>query len=90
MLTFIRGPSSFITTGQVYVKMLPSGEPVQLTRQSHEDEPGLFTGRVADCVLGYREDLGHVGRARARRRTAPVASERLRAGVDRQIEADVF
>jgi serine/threonine protein kinase len=34
MLTFIRGPSSFITSGQVYVKMLPSGEPVQLT---HDD-----------------------------------------------------
>src|SRR6187431_259478 len=32
MLTFIRGPSSFTTTGQIYVKMLPSGEPVQLTR----------------------------------------------------------
>jgi serine/threonine protein kinase len=34
MLTFIRGPSTFITSGQVYVKMLPSGEPVQLT---HDD-----------------------------------------------------
>src|SRR5262249_18400813 len=29
MLTFIRGPSGFSTPGQVYVKMLPSGEPVQ-------------------------------------------------------------
>jgi Tol biopolymer transport system component len=34
MLTFIRGPVSFITPGQVYVKMLPSGEPVQLTHDS--------------------------------------------------------
>jgi serine/threonine protein kinase len=31
MLTFIRGPSSFITTGQVYVKLLPDGEPKPLT-----------------------------------------------------------
>jgi serine/threonine protein kinase len=38
MLTFIRGPSSFITSGQVYVKMLPSGEPVQLT---HDDRPKM-------------------------------------------------
>src|ERR1022692_3770496 len=38
MLTFIRGPSSFITSGQVYVKMLPSGEPVQLT---HDDLPKM-------------------------------------------------
>jgi hypothetical protein len=32
MLTFIRGPSSFNTTGQVYE--MPSGEPVQLTRDN--------------------------------------------------------
>ena len=32
MLTFIRGPSTFFGPGQIYVKMLPDGEPVQLTR----------------------------------------------------------
>jgi Tol biopolymer transport system component len=32
MLAFLRGPSTFIGPGNVYVKMLPSGEPVQLTR----------------------------------------------------------
>jgi Tol biopolymer transport system component len=31
MLTFIRGPETFLGPGQVYVKMLPDGEPVQLT-----------------------------------------------------------
>jgi eukaryotic-like serine/threonine-protein kinase len=31
MLTFIRGKDTFIGPGDVYVKMLPSGEPVQLT-----------------------------------------------------------
>jgi serine/threonine protein kinase/Tol biopolymer transport system component len=31
MLAFIRGEDSFLGTGEVYVKMLPSGEPVQLT-----------------------------------------------------------
>jgi Tol biopolymer transport system component len=31
MLTFIRGPFTFFTPGQVYVKRLPDGEPVQLT-----------------------------------------------------------
>jgi serine/threonine protein kinase len=30
-LTFIRGGGGFITPGQVYVKLLPAGEPVQLT-----------------------------------------------------------
>jgi eukaryotic-like serine/threonine-protein kinase len=31
MLTFIRGDNSFLASGDIYVKMLPSGEPVQLT-----------------------------------------------------------
>jgi serine/threonine protein kinase len=31
MLTFIRGSDTFIGLGQIYVKLLPSGEPVQLT-----------------------------------------------------------
>lgn len=34
MLAFIRGPESFVTSGQVYVKFMPDGEPVQLT---HDD-----------------------------------------------------
>jgi Tol biopolymer transport system component len=31
MLTFIRGESTFFGRGQIYVKLLPEGEPVQLT-----------------------------------------------------------
>lgn len=31
MLAFIRGPSTFFSPGQMYVKLLPDGEPVQLT-----------------------------------------------------------
>jgi eukaryotic-like serine/threonine-protein kinase len=34
MVTFVRGPLTFVGHGQIYVKMLPSGEPVQLT---HDD-----------------------------------------------------
>ena len=34
MLAFIRGPESFLTSGQIYVKFMPDGEPVQLT---HDD-----------------------------------------------------
>jgi serine/threonine protein kinase/Tol biopolymer transport system component len=34
MVSFIRGPSAFFGPGQVYVKILPDGEPVQLT---HDD-----------------------------------------------------
>jgi DNA-binding winged helix-turn-helix (wHTH) protein/Tol biopolymer transport system component len=32
MLAFIRGSDSFLSRGQVYVKLLPAGEPVQLTK----------------------------------------------------------
>ena len=34
MLAFIRGGDSFMGPGQVYVKLLPDGEPVQLTHDS--------------------------------------------------------
>jgi serine/threonine protein kinase len=34
MVAFVRGPTTFIGPGQIYVKMLPSGDPVQLT---HDD-----------------------------------------------------
>jgi Tol biopolymer transport system component/predicted Ser/Thr protein kinase len=34
MIAFIRGPSTFAGPGQVYVKMLPDGEAVQLTTDS--------------------------------------------------------
>ena len=33
MLAFIRGSGTFLTPGDVYVKMLPSGDPVQLTHE---------------------------------------------------------
>jgi eukaryotic-like serine/threonine-protein kinase len=34
MLAFIRGSDSFLGPGEVYVKMLPGGEPVQLTHDA--------------------------------------------------------
>jgi len=34
MLAFIRGPNTFVTPGQVYLKFMPKGEPVPLT---HDD-----------------------------------------------------
>ncbi|MDP9049904.1 MAG: protein kinase, partial [Acidobacteriota bacterium] len=37
-LAFIRGSGSFIGTGDVYVKLLPGGEPVQLT---HDGKPKM-------------------------------------------------
>ncbi len=34
MLTFVRGPGTFQTEGQVYVKLLPDGEPKALTQEA--------------------------------------------------------
>jgi len=34
MLAFIRGDDPFLTTGNIYVKILPNGEPVQLTHDA--------------------------------------------------------
>ncbi len=60
MLTFIRGPSSFTTSGQVYVKMLPGGEPVQLTRDNYAKMSPVFSpdgSRIAYSVEGRPWDL---------------------------------
>jgi serine/threonine protein kinase/WD40 repeat protein len=34
MVAFIRGPDDLFTSGQIYIKLLPSGEPVQLTNDN--------------------------------------------------------
>lgn len=34
ILTFIRGPDTFMSTGQIYAKLLPDGEPMQLTHDN--------------------------------------------------------
>jgi Tol biopolymer transport system component len=43
MLTFIRGPGSLATPGQIYVKMLPDGEPKQLTADSRVKISPVFS-----------------------------------------------
>ena len=44
MLAFIRGENTFEGPGQIYVKLLPDGEPVQLTRDGGEKEgPVIFS-----------------------------------------------
>jgi eukaryotic-like serine/threonine-protein kinase len=43
MLTFIRGPRSFTTSGQIYVKILPDGEPKQLTQDNRTKMSPVFS-----------------------------------------------
>jgi Tol biopolymer transport system component len=43
MLAFIRGPDTFVTSGEVYVKALPDGDPVQLTRDATSKMSPVFS-----------------------------------------------
>ena len=43
MLTFIRGPGTFQTSGQIYIKLLPDGEPKELTRDSYRKMSPVFS-----------------------------------------------
>jgi len=45
MITFIRGPETFVTPGQIYIKLLPDGQPVQLT---HDDLPKMAPAFSSD------------------------------------------
>jgi eukaryotic-like serine/threonine-protein kinase len=54
MLAFIRGPFTFTTKGQVYVKQLPGGDPVQLTNDATRKMHPVFSpdaSRVAYTVV---------------------------------------
>jgi serine/threonine protein kinase/Tol biopolymer transport system component len=54
MLTFIRGPNTFFGPGQVYVRMLPEGEPTQLTRDESDKMSPVFSpdgSRIAYTVV---------------------------------------
>ena len=43
MLAFIRGPNTFIGSGEIYVKLLPNGEPKQLTHDNLQKMAPTFT-----------------------------------------------
>jgi len=54
-VTFIRGPSTFFGPGEVYVKALPDGEPLQLTNDNFIKLRPVFSldgARVAYTVIG--------------------------------------
>ena len=43
LLTFVRGPYTFAGPGQIYVKMLPDGEPVELTHDISQKMSPAFS-----------------------------------------------
>jgi eukaryotic-like serine/threonine-protein kinase len=52
MLAFLRGPETFLGPADVYVKMLPSGEPVQLTRDKTLKLSPVFSPDGARIAYG--------------------------------------
>lgn len=55
LLAFIRGPGGFATSGQVYVKLLPGGEPKALTNDTTLKMMPVFSPdaeRIAYTVVG--------------------------------------
>jgi eukaryotic-like serine/threonine-protein kinase len=54
MVTFIRGASTFFGKGEIYVKMLPDGQPVQLTNDGLNKMSPVFSpdgSRIAYTVV---------------------------------------
>ena len=59
MVTFKRGEDSFLSPGQIYVKLLPNGEPVQAhDYRRARVRTGVHTGRIADRVFVARRNAG--------------------------------
>jgi serine/threonine protein kinase/Tol biopolymer transport system component len=55
MLAFIRGNDSFLGPGQIYVKFLPDGQPVQLTHDSLEKLSPAFSPDGTNVAYGTFE-----------------------------------
>ena len=59
MLTYIRGDSTFVARGEIYVQMLPEGEPVQLTHDGKQKMSPVFSpdgSRIAYSVVNQSSD----------------------------------
>ena len=64
LLTFLRGPGTFTTTGQVWLKSLPDGDAVQLTDDPHVKMGPVFSpdgSRIAYTVPWDTWDVPVVG-----------------------------
>ena len=58
-LTFIRGDSTFLARGEIYVQLLPNGEPVALTNDGKQKMSPVFSldgARIAYTVLNESSD----------------------------------
>ena len=66
MLAFIRGSDSFFGSGQIYVKFLPDGQPVQLTHDSLWKLSPAFSPDGSRIAYGTGTPWEHVGSTSSR------------------------
>ena len=92
MVTFKRGEDSFLSSGHIYVKLLPNGESVQLTTAAgRKYRTGVYAGRLADRVYaGHSRFLGHLDRSGARGPANAAPAQRLRTHLDRRSSRALF
>ena len=57
MVTFIRGPDTFVTSGQIYLKLLPNGEPVVLTHDANRKMSPVFSPDGSRIAYTVSNDL---------------------------------
>ena len=86
MLTFIRGAEGDLNTrGEVYVKVLPSGEPLQLTHDGLQKMVPVFSpdgNRIAYTVVTNQFSWDTWVVPGTRWGAAPVAAECERPSMD--------
>jgi serine/threonine protein kinase/Tol biopolymer transport system component len=58
MLTFLRGPSTFYGPAEAYVKVLPDGEPMALTRDGQRKMSPVFSPDGSRIAYTQRDDAG--------------------------------
>ncbi len=57
MLTFIRGPETFVSAGQIYVKFLPDGQPIALTHDDRPKQGPVFSADGSQITYTAVEDF---------------------------------
>ena len=88
MLAFIRGGESFMSLGQIWVKLLPNGDARRLTNSPDlKVRARVHSRRRQHRVHAGRRErhpdvLRHVDRADARRRAQAAPAQRLRSQLD--------
>jgi len=61
MLAFVRGPGTFLVPGQIYVKPLPNGEPVQLTHDASNKMSPTFSPDGSSIAYSMEVDPTNPG-----------------------------